>query len=112
MASGLIPIVPISANSVSRYSSRFASRAVARIEAQTEIELSEIEAQTELQAARVTAVAYVGERAMHEVAMISQLEQQLASLVPMATSRLQAIGDVVALAAAEVVVDTVRKVSR
>ena len=58
------------------------------------------------------AVGYVGKRAMHEVAMISQLEQQLSALVPMATARLQAIGDMVALEAADVVADTVRRVIR
>jgi hypothetical protein len=85
---------------------------LARIDARTEIGLGEIESKAELQVARVMAVGYVGKRAMHEVAMVSQLEQQLATLVPMATSRLQAIGDMVALEAADVVADTVRRVRR
>jgi hypothetical protein len=58
------------------------------------------------------AVGYVGKKAMQEVALISQLEQQLSTLVPLATSRLQAIGDITALSAAEIVSDTVRKVNR
>ena len=41
---------------------------------------------------------------------LSQLEQQLAGLVPMATGRLQALGDMAALGMADVVSDTVRKV--
>lgn len=93
-----------------RMRSRFAGRALAQVDSRTEIGLAQIESQAELQAGRVMAVSYVGKRAMHEVAMISQLEQQLAALVPMATARLQAIGDMVALEAADVVADTVRRV--
>lgn len=105
-------LVPTNNNSIKSRASRYSSRALARLDAQTEIGIAQIESQAELQAARIMAVSYVGKRAMHEVAMLSQLEQQLATLIPMATSRLQAIGDVVALAAADVVADTVRRVQR
>lgn len=87
-------------------------RGLAHIDDLTEYGLAEIEAQAELQVAKVQAVGYVCKRAMHEVAMVSQLEQQLATLVPMATARLQAMGDMAALDMADVVGDTVRKVSR
>jgi hypothetical protein len=40
------------------------------------------------------------------------MEQQLASMVPLAASRLQAIGDMVALAAVDIVADTRRQVGR
>jgi hypothetical protein len=103
-------IVPARSTGIARRESRYSGRALARIDSRTELGLAEIESQAELQAARVMAVGYVGKRAMHEVAMISQLEQQLATLVPMATARLQAIGDMVALEAADVVADTVRRV--
>lgn len=105
-------IVPASGLAVASRESRYTGRALARIDAKTEVGLAEIESKAELQVARVMAVSYVGKRAIHEVAMISQLEQQLSTLVPMATSRLQAIGDMVALEAADVVADTVRRVSR
>jgi hypothetical protein len=105
-------LVPAGAGAIARRESRISDRALARIEARTEIGLGEIESQAELQAGRVMAVGYVGKRAMQEVAMVSQLEHQLATLVPMATSRLQAIGDMVALEAADVVSETVRRVSR
>jgi len=95
-----------------RRGSRYSGRALARLDAQTDVGLADIESKAELQAARVMAVSYVGKRAMHEVAMISQLEQQLIALVPMATARLVAIGDMVALSAADVVADTVRRVHR
>lgn len=105
-------LVPSSRGSVGRREPRYAGRAQARLDAQTEIGLAEIESKTEMQAARVMAVSYVGKRAMHEVTMISQLEQQLIALIPMATARLVAIGDMVALSAADVVADTVRRVHR
>ena len=103
-------IVPAGNAGISPRQSRITGRVLARIDSQTEVGLAEIESQAELQVGRVIAVAYVGKRAMHEVAMLSQLEVQLATLVPMATSRLQAIGDMVALEAADVVSDTVRRV--
>jgi hypothetical protein len=103
-------IVPATSTSATSRQARYAGRALARLDSHTEIEMAKIESVAELQVCRVMAVTYVGKRAMHEVAMLSQLEQQLATLVPMATSRLQAIGDLVALEAADVVADTVRRV--
>ncbi|WP_460841119.1 hypothetical protein [Nocardioides marmoraquaticus] len=44
--------------------------------------------------------------------MVSQLEQQLSQMMPLATSRLQAIGDMHALASAEIVADTARWLGR
>jgi hypothetical protein len=105
-------IVPLGSTAIEKRQSRYAGRALARIDSQVDVGLAEIEAKAELQAAQVMAVAYVGRRGLHEIAMISQLEGQLATLVPLATSRLQAIGDLVALGVAEVVADTVRRVSR
>jgi hypothetical protein len=103
-------IVPAGSSVLANRQSRCTGRALARIDSRTEVGLAEIESQAELQVGRVMAVTYVGKRAMQEVAMLSQLEGQLAALVPLATSRLQAIGDMVALEAAEVVADTVRRV--
>jgi len=105
-------LVPAGSASVSRRSDRLSGRVLAQIEAETDIGLARIESAAELQVARVMAVGCVGKQAMHEVALISQLEQQLATLVPMATGRLQAIGDMMALDAAEIVSDTVRQVRR
>jgi hypothetical protein len=47
---------------------------------------------------------------MHDVTMLSQLEVQLSAVVPSATPRLQGIGDITALAMADVVAETIRKV--
>ena len=91
--------------------SRSTGRALSRLDERTDIGLAAIESQAELQVARVQALGYVGKKAMHEVALVSQLEQQLSAVVPLATSRLQAIGDVVALETAELLGETVRRVS-
>lgn len=79
------------------------------LDARRRYQLASVEAAADIQAMKVDAVAYVGKRAMHNVAMLSQLEGQLATLVPLATGRLQAIGDMTALAITEVVSDTLRR---
>jgi hypothetical protein len=89
---------------------RRVSRELVRMNGQGQLELARINQQADLQAERVSAVSYVGKRAMHEVAMVSQLEVQLSALVPAAIPRLQGIGDLTALAMADVVSETVRKV--
>lgn len=108
--SNLVPVT--NSGGVSRVTDRQTSRHVARVEAGTTRNLAVIEAETDLQVARVHALGYIGQQGMQSIAMVSQLEGQLAELVPLATSRLQAIADMTALATAEVVANTVRKVSR
>jgi len=65
-----------------------------------------------VQVARVQGLAYVGKQALHSAAMVSETEQQLCRLVPEAAGRLTAIADITALGLAEIVTDTVRRVSR
>jgi hypothetical protein len=96
---------------LARRESRALSRELLRLDARGQLELARISQAADLQAERVGGVAYVGKRAMHDIAMLSQLEVQLSALVPSAIPRLQAIGDLTALAVAEVVSETVRKVS-
>ena len=91
-------------------SPRGTGRVLGRIDAQTQVGIAQIDQAAELQSRRVDAIGYVGKRALHEVALLSQLEQQLSALVPMAAGRLQALGDMAALGMADVVSDTVRKV--
>ena len=88
------------------------SRAIARLQARTQMELAEVARQAALQVTRVEAVACVGRRAMFETALLTQTEASLAALVPLAASRLQALADVATLGIAEVVADTVRLVTR
>jgi hypothetical protein len=95
---------------LARWESRATSRELSRLDAQGRVGMARINQAADLQAERVAAVGYVGKRAMHEVAMLSQLEQQLSALVPMATARLQGLGDLSALAMADVVSETVRRV--
>src|SRR2546430_1500748 len=99
------------------YGSRLAkrdSRAVraelSRLDARGQLELARINQQADLQADRIAAVGYVGKPAMHEGAMLSQLEVQLCAVVPAATGRLQGMGDLAALAMADIVMETVRRV--
>jgi hypothetical protein len=105
-------LVPGGANLPSSFQSRSLDRAVLRGRAQTALQIAAIENAADVQVARVQAVGYVGSQALHTVALVSQLEGQLTQLVPLAASRLQPIGDMTALAVAEVVADTVRKVGR
>jgi hypothetical protein len=107
---GMSELVP-SRRGLAARESRQVSRELARLDARGQIELARISQQANLQAERVAAVGYVGKRAMHEVAMLSQLEVQLSALVPSATPRLQGIGDLTALSMADVVSETVRRVS-
>jgi hypothetical protein len=98
------------ANGLGRREARMVGRELDRLDAHGQIQIAAIDHQAELQAARVQAIGYVGKRAMHEVTLLSQLEQQLSALVPISTGRLQALGDMAALGMADVVSDTVRKV--
>lgn len=90
--------------------SRQLARATGQLQLGANVEMARIEAAAEVQAVRADAVTYVARRAMQDVAMLSQLEQQLATLVPMASGRLAAIGDIASIAIAEVVSDTLRRV--
>lgn len=93
-----------------RSESRQLSRSMGTLNAQSRMDMARIEAAAEVQATRADAVTYVARRAMQDVAMLSQLEQQLVTLVPMASGRLAAIGDIAAIAISEVVSDTLRRV--
>jgi hypothetical protein len=100
-------------SSLTRWGSTGAvDRAVARIEAIGTVRLARLEVEAEVQAAAVDAVSYVGRRAMHDVALLSQVEQQLAQAVPLATSRLEAIGNMAALAMSNVVAETACRLRR
>jgi hypothetical protein len=90
--------------------SRAVSRELSRLDGRGRVEMARINQAADLQAERIAAVGYVGKRALHEVAMLSQLEVQLSSLVPAAMVRLQGLGDLTALAMADVVSETVRRV--
>lgn len=91
---------------------RHVGRTIARIEAGASVRLSRLETAAELQTATVDAVSYVGRRALQDVALLSQVEQQLAITVPLASGRLAAIADLTAIALSEVVAETASKLRR
>lgn len=65
-----------------------------------------------MQLAKTDAVTQVGGRALQRVAMLSQLEQQLAQSVPIAATRLQGIADLTTMGVGEVVLDSVYRLRR
>lgn len=107
--STLIPSQPTGL--VTRRSDRIVERHLTTIDARRAVALAELEAKAQIEAARVHAVGYVGQQALQAVAMVSQLEGQLAQICPMAVGRLQGIADLTALAVAQVVSDAHRRIS-
>lgn len=91
---------------------RRVGRGLSRLEGQSSLDVARIDHVAELQIAKVEAVAQIGVRAQQSVALVTQMEQQLTQTVPLAASRLQAIGDLTALALAEVVADTTWKLKK
>ena len=91
---------------------RHVARDLARIEGHTSVQIAWAQGEADVQAAQVDAVAAVAQRAMQGVAFVSQIELQLGQAVPLAVTRLQAIGDLAALSMGQVVTDTVTKLRR
>ena len=109
MSQSLIPSHPGAVTQ--RRDDRAMSRQVAHIDRNRDLALIRLEAAAQLEAARVHAIGYVGQQAMQSVAMVSQMEGQLATICPLATSRLQGIADLTALSIAQVVADAGRRLS-
>lgn len=105
-------IVPMASSAVARREGRVTGRTLLQISGATEVVLAQIEQEADIQIGKVEANAHVGKRAMTSLAIVSQHESQLCQLVPAATTRLQALGDMVALQIVEVVSDTGRRVNR
>jgi DNA repair protein RadC len=97
---------------VSPLLSRQISRTLARLEAGTVHQVAQVDSRATVQAAQVDAVAAVAQRALQNVAFVTQVEQQLGAAVPLAVSRLQAIGDLSTLAMSQVVTDTAARLRR
>lgn len=109
--STLIPI-PSSGGFVERRQDRSVSRVLAGLERSQAVGLARIESEAQLEAAKAHAVGYIGQQAMQAVAMVSQMEGQLAQACPLATTRLQGIADMTALSVAQVVADSARRIGR
>jgi hypothetical protein len=91
---------------------RHTNRELSQVDARTTIGIARIEAVAELQAVKVDAVAHVGRRAMQDVALLSQVEMQLATATPHASGRLATIADLTAVAMSDVVLETARRIGR
>ena len=87
------------------------SRELSRLAQSTDLAVARTQAVAEVESSKLDALQQIAGRAMQGVALVSQLEQQLAQVVPIASSRLQAIGDMHALATAEVVAQAPRRLS-
>lgn len=97
---------------LSRREQRQLSRSLTQLDVRKELGLARIEQQAQLEAAKTHAIGYIGSQAMQAVAMVSQLEGQLAEAVPLATTRLQGIADMTAMAMAQVVADSAWRLGR
>jgi hypothetical protein len=85
------------------------SRDLNRISDAVDVEVATTIAKTEIELTNLDGLQAITGRAMQGVAITTQLEQQLATAVPLAASRLQAIGDMHALASADVVAGAPRR---
>ncbi len=90
--------------------SRWVSKALNRLDGNTELGLARVEATAELEAVKCDAVSFVVSRAMHNVTLISTLEVQLAQACPHASARLALIADMGSLALADLVQQTAHRV--
>jgi hypothetical protein len=91
---------------------RRSGRALSRLAADTGIAIASTEARTEIEAAIVDGIAYIGTRAMQQVALVSQIEQSLAQAVPHASGRLATIADLAAVGMAEAAASAGRRIGR
>lgn len=91
---------------------RFAGRAISRVDVDSAVELARLDAAAQAQTAKVQAITHVAGRALQDVALLSQMEQQLSTVVPMASGRLAAITDLTALALTEVIAESTTKMRK
>jgi hypothetical protein len=99
-------------SSLSLRQARRAARQISAMEVDTELRLRRVEQAAEVEAGKVEAIGYVAKRGMFVVGSVTQTEQHVGQLVPMAASRLQAIGDMAAFAVTEVLADLQPKLRR
>ncbi len=86
--------------------SRRVWRGLIDLEDEAQVTTAAIEAAGELQARKTDALGATAGRAMQNIALLSQMEQQLAQTVPLASGRLAAVADLAALALTQIVTDT------
>jgi len=88
------------------------TRALARLGGETTVAVAVTQARAEVEAAKIDAVAAVGTKALQDVALLSQIEQSLATAVPHASGRLASVADLTAIAIADQVAQAARRLGR
>jgi hypothetical protein len=104
-------IQPYSPTSISRSPYSRTGRELSRIVGGAELAVVRVAGRAAVESAKIEALQGIASQAMHGVALVSQLEQQLGQMVPIASSRLQALGDMHALASAEIVSSAPRRLA-
>ena len=92
--------------------SRQTARDLAAIDHSTEIRAARVAAAGEVQQARIDAVARTGAYALQQVALVSQMQQQLALAAPAASGDLDFIRTMTVMGIGQIVADTGRAVNR
>lgn len=88
------------------------NRALSRISGDTTIAVATTQAKAEVEAAKVDGISCVAAKAMQDVALLSQMEQALATAVPHASGRLAAVADLAAISVAGVVANAASRIGR
>ena len=87
------------------------NKELSRLSQSSGLAIARTNAAVELELCRLDGLQQIACRGLQGAAIVSQMEQQLAQLVPIAASRLQAIGDMHALATAQEVAQASRRLS-
>lgn len=111
MSHDLTPIRSGLSSLPERREDRALARQLGSLDRSKSFAIARVEAQAQVEAARAHAVGYVGQQAMQAVTMVSQLEGQLGTMCPLAVTRLQGIADMTALSIAQVVADSGRRLA-
>lgn len=105
-------IMPQRGMPVSHGVSRQVSRALDRIDGQTDVDLARVASRAEIQAAQVDAMTAVTQRGLQGAAFVTNVEMVLADATPAAMTRLKMIGDIGTMSLANIVMDTATKLRR
>jgi hypothetical protein len=88
------------------------NRTLSRLSADTTVAVAITQAKAEVEAAKVDGISAVAGKAMQDVALLSQMEQALATAVPHASGRLATVADLAAISVARVVADAAHRIGR
>ncbi len=88
------------------------ARQLARVNGGAAIESALLNAKADVELTKLEAIGAIAAMAQTQVAQLSRMETTLAQMVPEASGRIAAIGDVAAISMCEVVSNASRKISR